>query len=309
MTEPTPQTMRATVVSEYGDPEVLVVRDVPLPVPGPGQIRISVRAAGISPTDLHIRAGDLSAFFALPEPAILGFEAAGVVDALGDGVTGVSVGDEVAARLPRLGGYADFVLADAWTPKPESVSWEEAGSLPTAAEAAVAALRQLGVAKGDQLLVLGATGSVGLMAVQLARSMGATVIGSAPERDRAVVEDLEALFLPAGTPVGDALKALGVEVDWVLDAISAGGLEEVVDAVGAPGKIVTLTGAGAHGGVQMLADGVNRAADALDMAMPLLASGQLRMRPRETFPMAQAAAAHTALEEHRSHRKLVLVND
>ncbi|WP_367651859.1 alcohol dehydrogenase catalytic domain-containing protein [Curtobacterium sp. MCPF17_052] len=140
--------MRATVVSEYGDPEVLVVRDVPLPVPGPGQVRISVRAAGISPTDLHIRAGDLSAFFALPEPAILGFEAAGVVDALGDGVTGVSVGDEVAARLPRLGGYADFVLADAWTPKPESVSWEEAGSLPTAAEAAVAALRQLGVAKG-----------------------------------------------------------------------------------------------------------------------------------------------------------------
>ena len=95
----------------YGSPDVLAWSEVALPEPGPGQIRIRVQAAGVGPTDLKIRRGDLRAVFPLPAVPVLGFEAAGVVDALGAGVTGVAVGDAVAANLPALGGYGEYALA------------------------------------------------------------------------------------------------------------------------------------------------------------------------------------------------------
>src|ERR1700745_3205034 len=108
----------ACVLTEYGPPNVLEWRDVPLPEPSERQIRIKVRASGVGPTDLKIRRGDLKAVFPLPEPAILGFETAGIVDAVGSKVRGVSVGDEVAALLPSLGGYGEYALAASWTLKP-----------------------------------------------------------------------------------------------------------------------------------------------------------------------------------------------
>src|ERR1700758_4493251 len=109
---------KAAVLPKYGPPDVLVWSDVPMPEPGRGQVRIRVRAAGVSPTDPKIRRGDLKAVFPLPDSAVLGFEAAGVVDALGPGVSGVREGDEVACLLPGLGGYGEYALASAWTPKP-----------------------------------------------------------------------------------------------------------------------------------------------------------------------------------------------
>jgi NADPH:quinone reductase-like Zn-dependent oxidoreductase len=111
----------AVVMTGYGPPEVLKWAGVPLPEPGQGQIRIKVKAAGISPTDLALRAGYLKAF-PLPPDAVLGFEAAGTVDAAGPGVTGTSPGDAVTALLLSLGGYAEYAVASTWTSKPESVS-------------------------------------------------------------------------------------------------------------------------------------------------------------------------------------------
>jgi D-arabinose 1-dehydrogenase-like Zn-dependent alcohol dehydrogenase len=156
----------AAVLSGYGSPEALVWSEVTLPAPGPGQIRMRVHAAGVGPTDLKIRRGDLREVFPLPAPAVLGFEAAGTVDALGPGVTGVSLGDEVAAQLPTLGGYGEYALASAWTVKPATVSWADAAALPASAEAAVGVLRQLGVTSGETLLVLGGGGSVGVIATR-----------------------------------------------------------------------------------------------------------------------------------------------
>src|ERR1700760_2918207 len=144
----------ACVLTEYGPPSVLEWRGVALPEPSERQIRIEVRASGVGPTDLKIRRGDLKAVFPLSEPAVLGFETAGVVDAVGSEVSDVAVGDEVAALLPTLGGYGEYALAAAWTPKPPQVSWSDAGALPASVEAAAGVLRQLNVAEGETLLIL-----------------------------------------------------------------------------------------------------------------------------------------------------------
>src|SRR5258708_4795017 len=149
-----------------------------MPEPSERQVRIKVRVSGVGPTDLKIRRGDLKAVLPLPKPAVLGFETAGVVDAIGSEVSGVAVGDEVAAWLPSLGGYGEYALAAAWTRKPPQVTWNDAGALPASVEAAVGVLRQLEVADGETLLILGAGGSVGLIATQLAIRQGPKVIGA-----------------------------------------------------------------------------------------------------------------------------------
>src|ERR1700750_45672 len=143
-----------------------------MPEPSERAILIKVRASGVGPTDLEIRRGALRAVFPLPEPAVLGFETAGVVDAVGSEVSGVAVGDEVAAWLPSLGGYGEYALAQNWAPKPPQVTWNDAAALPASVEAAVGVLRQLGVASGETLLILGAAGSVGIIATQLAIGQG-----------------------------------------------------------------------------------------------------------------------------------------
>ena len=126
----------AIVMTGYGPPEVLKWAQVALPEPGQGQIRIKVKAAGISPTDLALRAGYLKAI-PLPPDAVLGFEAAGTVDAVGPGVTGTSAGDGVTALLFSLGGYAEYAVASIWAGKPDTVSWIDAAALPSSAEAAI----------------------------------------------------------------------------------------------------------------------------------------------------------------------------
>jgi len=150
-------------------------QEVPTLDPAPRQIRMRVRAAGVGPTDLAIRRGNLKESFELAPDAVLGFEAAGVVDALGDGVDGVTIGDEVAAWLPGLGGYGEYALASSWTIKPPAVSFVEAAALPASVEAAVGVLGQLGIVQGGTLLILSGAGSVGIIAAQLAVSCKATV--------------------------------------------------------------------------------------------------------------------------------------
>jgi NADPH:quinone reductase-like Zn-dependent oxidoreductase len=129
----------AVVMTRYGPPEVLKWAGAPLREPGEGQIRIKVKAAGVGPTDLDMRAGYLKDDIPLPPDAVLGFEAAGTVDAVGPGVTGTSIGDGVTALLFSLGGYAEYAVASIWTRKPGTVSWIDAAAVPTSGEVAVRA--------------------------------------------------------------------------------------------------------------------------------------------------------------------------
>src|SRR5260221_11218083 len=130
----------AIVMTAYGPPEVLKWAGVPLREPGEGQIRIKVKSAGISPTDLALRAGYLKAI-PLPPNAVLGFEAAGTVYAVGPGVTGTSLGAGVTALLLGLGGYPGYPVAPTWTRKPDTVSWTHPAALPSSAEPPPGALR------------------------------------------------------------------------------------------------------------------------------------------------------------------------
>src|SRR5260370_1908083 len=181
----------AIVVTGYGPREVLKWAGVPMTEPGAGQIRIKVKAAGISPTDLALRAGYLKDI-PVPRDAVLGFEAAGTVDAVGPGVTGTSTGDGVTALLFTLGGYAEYAVASIWTCKPDTVSWIDAAALPSSAEAAVGVLRQLNVKSGETLLLFRGGGSVGIIATQLAVARGLKVLSAVGEHDATLPRELSA---------------------------------------------------------------------------------------------------------------------
>jgi NADPH:quinone reductase-like Zn-dependent oxidoreductase len=298
---------KAVVLTKYGPPDVLVWSDVPMPEPGPGQVRIRVKAAGVSPTDPKIRRGDLEAAFPVPARAVLGFEVAGVVDALGPSVSGVREGDEVASLMLGLGGYSEYAIASSWTPKPPNVSWNDAAALPASAEAAVGILKQLGVSAGETLLILGAAGSVGMIATQLAVGQGVKVIGIASPQDHDLVRDLGALPISYGAGMADRVRDLTASVDTVLDAAGKGELASAVILAGGPLRVMTLADEqAAELGVSLSVPTPDRAPEALDQTMPLLATGLLRLRRQRTLPMADAAEAHRLLENGEAHEKLVL---
>src|SRR4051812_44633625 len=154
------RSMKAVTFAEYGGPEVLQVTDVSEPEPGPGQIRIAVRAAGVNPIDWKIRSGGMKDFMPLELPAIDAREAAGVVDAVGPDVEGVAVGDEVFG-FASGGAAAEKALLSAWAAKPRNVSFEEAAGLPVAVETSIRVFTLLGgVGDGDTIVIDGAAGGV-----------------------------------------------------------------------------------------------------------------------------------------------------
>jgi NADPH:quinone reductase-like Zn-dependent oxidoreductase len=296
---------KAVVLTQYRSPDVLAWRDVPLLEPGLGQVRIRVEAAGIGPTDLKIRRGEVR--FARPPDAVLGFEAAGVVDALGPSVSGVEEGAEVASLLPALGGYGEYALASSWTVKPPEVNWGDAAAFAASAEAAVGTLKQLGLASGETLLVLGAGGSVGMIATQLAAFQGATVVGAAAARDHDLVRDLGALPVSYGPGLSDRVREIVSTVHAVLDAAGNGGLPDAIELTGGPKRVITLADShAADFGVAFSEPRPDRAPEAVGQTMPLPASGALRVRLQRHFPMEQAAEAHRLLESGEGHEQLIL---
>jgi NADPH:quinone reductase-like Zn-dependent oxidoreductase len=297
----------ACVLTEYGPPDVLRWKDVPVLEPSEEQIRIKVRVSGVGPTDLKIRSGDLNGVFPLAKPAVLGFETAGTVDAVGSDVSGVAVGDEVAALLPSLGGYGEYALAGAWTPKPPEVSWNDAGALPASVEAAVGVLRQLGAARGETLLILGAGGSVGVIATQLAIRQGLTVIGAVGARDEALTRELGATPALYGSNLISNVRKVAERVDATFDAAGKRGLEDAVTLTGGTDRVITLADERAADlGVRFSAPTPDRAPDAIEIGMKLLASGELRLRSQRELPMSSAAKAHRLLEQGQAHEKLLL---
>jgi NADPH:quinone reductase-like Zn-dependent oxidoreductase len=301
----------AVVMTGYGPPEVLKWAGVPLAEPDEGQIRIKVKAAGISPTDLALRAGYLKAI-PLPPNAVLGFEAAGTVDAVGPGVTGTSIGDAVTALLFSLGGYAEYALASIWTRKPDAVSWIDAAALPSSAEAAAGVLRQLDVRSGETLLLFGGGGSVGIIATQLAVARGITVISAVGEHDETLARELGATPVRYGSGLVGRVRALGAlgAVDAVFDAAGKGVLADAIALAGGPKRVITLSDpAAADFGVTLSEPTPGRAPGALDETIALLADGRLRLRARKSMPMQQAAEAHRQLESGNVHERIILTVD
>ncbi|MET0424621.1 MAG: NADP-dependent oxidoreductase, partial [Actinoplanes sp.] len=213
--------MRALQFSEYGPADVLQVAEIDAPCPGPREIRIAVRASGVTPADWYVRSGRFREMIPLPLPHVLGVDAAGIVDEVGADVTGVRPGDEVygLVDLAQLGGAnAEFAVLAAWAPKPAAWSWEQAGGAAGNIETATRVLDRLGVGAGATLLIEGAGGGVGTMAVQLAVARGATVIGTGSVGNHAFLKELGAIPTTYGPGLADRVGA----VDAVLDCAGSG---------------------------------------------------------------------------------------
>lgn len=282
--------------------------------PGPGQVRVSVRSAGVNPADVksYRGPGDPSRL-----PLSLGYEAAGVVTAVGDGAS-YAVGDEVIVY--RTGGaYAtDLVVDDtALTRKPPALGWPEAGGLMLTGATATHTLVATGVASGDTVLVHGATGGVGLMAVQLAALRGARVIATAGERNHPLLRELGAEPVTYGDGLADRVRSLAPDgVDAAVDLV---GTDEAMDVslevVPDRARIATIANfeRGPREGVKLLGGGPGadpgndiRDAARADLAR-LAADGSLRVFVAATYPLDQAADAHRQIATGHTTGKLILL--
>ena len=168
-------------------------------------------------------------------------------------------------------------------------------------------MKQLGVSSGETLLILGAAGSVGMIATQLAVAQGVTVVGAASPRDHDVVRSLGGLPVSYGPGLADRVREISPSVDAALDAAGKGGLEDAIALAGGSGRVITLADEHAADlGVAFSAARPDRAPEAVDQTMPLIASGALRLRRQRELPMARAAEAHRLLESGAAHEKIIL---
>ncbi|MGK5628988.1 NADP-dependent oxidoreductase [Streptomyces sp. URMC 123] len=295
--------------SAYGDADVLRLVEVPLPEPAEGQVRVAVRAVGVNPLDWKIRRGYFAEGEPLGAPAGTGIELAGVVDAVGPGVTAWRPGQPVFGRSATRGAAAthDLAAVDELLEKPEWLSFEQAAALPVAVETAYRTLRELGLREGQTLLVHAAAGAVGLTAVQLARAWGATVIGTAGERNHAFLREIGAMPVTYGDGLVERVRAVAPQgVDLALDASGRGALPASLELAGGPEKVLTIADpAAADHGVRFSAV-PGPTGEALREVLPLIGSDRVRMPIERTFPLDRAADAHRLSEEGHLQGKIVL---
>ena len=301
--------MKAVMFTEYGEPDVLHVAEADAPRPGPGQVRIAVRAAGVNPIDWKARSGMIRDVMPLQFPVIDGREAAGVVDEVGPDVSGVAPGDEVFGFAVG-GAAAEEAVLDDFARKPAGLAWEEAAALPVAVETSLRVFGLLGgVGEGQTLVVNGAAGGVGVAAVQIARARGARVIGTASESNHEFLRSLGAEPTTYGDGMADRIRALAPDgVDLAFDTAGKGGIPDLVALTGDPARVATIADFGAAAlGVKVTGGGEGRAPGALDEAAALVEAGRLSMPVAQTFPFAEAGDAHRISFEGHVRGKLVLV--
>ncbi|MFD7134793.1 NADP-dependent oxidoreductase [Streptomyces sp. NPDC059894] len=311
--------MRAVQFAEYGPPSVLRIVEVPQPHAGLGEIRIAVRASSVSPGEVRIRSGAIREVLPTVFPARTGYEAAGVVDEVGEGVSGVHVGDEVFGAVPSTdrGANADHVVLTVWARKPAAWTWEEAAGATGAVETSFRVLDRLAVTSGHTVLVQGAAGGTGSVAVQLAVVRGATVIGTASEHNHDFLRSLGAEPTTYGPGLVERVRALAPSgVNAVFDC-AGGALPDLVAIAGDPARVVTVADitAAAHG-VHMshtspstaLGPADPPAVHGLAIAVELAEQGRLRIPVAGAFPLAEVAAAHALSESRHARGKIVLLH-
>ncbi|GAA3453855.1 NADP-dependent oxidoreductase [Dactylosporangium matsuzakiense] len=292
--------MRAVQFTKYGPPSVVHVDDIPEPHAGPGEIRIAVRASGFSPGETIVRSGRLRGVIATPLPYRTGFDAAGVVDEIGAGVTGAAIGDAVfgMTAMSRRGANADFSVLVAWVPKPAAWSWAEAGGATGPLETSARVLDRLDLAPGRTLLINGAAGGTGAVAVQVARARGLRVIGTASEANHDFLRSLGA----EPTTYGEGLRDRVKHADGVFDCFG-GALPDLIAIAGDPAKVVTIADfAAAEHGVHM-SSGFSD-----PLAVHGLRHTDLRIPVAATFALEEAAAAHELSETRHGRGRIVYLH-
>jgi NADPH:quinone reductase-like Zn-dependent oxidoreductase len=299
--------MKTIQLDKFGGPDALHVAEAADPQPGRGQVRVRNHAIGVNPFDAKVRAGQMEAMFKTPLPAVLGGEIAGVVDAIGAGVTNLAVGDEVFGWSDG-GAYAELALASIVAPKPKALSWALAAALPVAGETATRALDLVKVERGDTVLVSGGTGVVGSAIVQLAILRGAKVIATGSAANQGLLKSLGATPVVYGAGLVERVRALGMPVDAAIDAAGKGALPDLIALRGGKTRLVTIADPAAFQLGVTFSSGTpeQRNVAVLRTVADLATSGKLKIAVAVTLPLAEAARAHVLLAEAHAPGKIVL---
>lgn len=314
--------MRAIIAEKNGGPEVLKIQDIPQPTPGIGEVLVKVEAAAVNPFDAQVRRGDYAAY--MPTPHKMGVDVSGTVAAVGEGVDNLAVGDDVfysTRVLSNEGGYAEFHVEQAQliAKKPKDLSFVDAAALPIAASTAWVCLIERGRLKaGDRVLVHGASGGVGLFAVQIGRLTGAEVVTTSRKDVQGLLQELG-----ADTTIDyrdeDAWDQLAAQsnggYDVIVDLVGGDTIQKSLGLLAAGGRVVSIVD---QPNPQSLYDGwgvnaeihlvfLTPSAERLARLGALTARGLLTATVEQTLPLEQAAEAHRLIEAGGRTGKIVLV--
>jgi NADPH:quinone reductase-like Zn-dependent oxidoreductase len=310
--------VKAVRFDDYGPADVLRVVEVPEPAPGPGQVLVRVKATGINPGESKIRNGALHARWPTTFPSGQGSDLAGIVVSAGPDAGRFAAGDEVIGYTHNRASHAEYVLVEAGnlTAKPAGVPWEVAGALFVTGSTAYAAVRAVSVAEGDTVVVSGAAGGVGSLAVQLARRAGATVIGIAGEANHDWLREHGVIPVIYGDGMADRIRAAAAgapsgsgKVDAFIDTFGDGYVQLAFDLGVEPSRvdtIVHLDGAERFG-VKTDGNMAGGSAAVLAELAALIAAGQLEVPIAATFPLSQVRDAYRRLETGHLLGKIVLI--
>jgi NADPH:quinone reductase-like Zn-dependent oxidoreductase len=306
---------RAVRFDKYGGLEVLQVVEVDRPIPGPGKVLVRVKAAGINPGEASIRKGLFADRWPSTFPSGQGSDLAGVVEEVGPGVAPgvahVAVGDEVIGFTNDRSSQAEFVLVDSGNlvPRPPNVSWEQAGALFVAGTTAYAAVRSVALHAGDTVVVSGAAGGVGSIAVQLARNAGAKVIGLSSGANNKWLTDHGVIPVTYGDGVEDRIRAAsGGKVDAFIDTFGGGYVELGLKLGVPPNRIDTIIdfAAAAKYGVKTEGNHEAATADVLAQLAGLVAAGRLEIPIAKVYSLGEVRDAYRELEQRHTRGKIVL---
>jgi NADPH2:quinone reductase len=308
---PSGRLMRAVRFDRYGDRDVLYIAEVERPEAQAGEVVVAVRAAAINPGETAIRSGALDAMFPATFPSGEGSDLAGVVSAVGAGVGGFAVGDEVIGWSWRRSSHAEYVAvpADQLIAKPPELSWDVAGALYVVACTAYACVRAVGAGPGDCVAVSAAAGGVGSVVVQLLRTAGATVLGIASEANHDWLRLHGVVPVAYGSGLADRLRAAAPQgVDAFIDLFGPEYLDLAIELGVAPERINTIISRDRAAELGTKLEGSVDASTTAVLAQmaELVATGQVEIPIAATYPLERVRDAFAELEQRHTRGKIVL---
>lgn len=303
---------RAVRFDEYGDRDVLSVVEVEVPDPPPGEVLVTVKAAGTNPGEISIRRGLLHERFPATFPSGEGTDLAGAIEEIGEGVDGFARGDEVLGWTERRASQAEFVSVPAGqlVAKPASVEWAVAGSLFVAGVTAYAAVRAVNAGPGDTVAVSAAAGGVGSITVQLLKVSGATVIGIASEANHSWLSSVGVTPVAYGDGLIERVRAAApAGVDAFIDTFGPQYVELAIDLGVRPERVDTIIAFDAAQKYEVKSEGSSDASNAGVLAelVDLVASGRITVPIAATYPLDHVREAYRELEKRHTRGKIVLI--
>ncbi len=294
------------VFNSHGGPESQELIDRAVPNPGQGELGVQVYAAGVNPLDWKLRSGEVS--HDQPLPVAMGQEVAGIVTAVGAGVEGFAIGDEVLGlSAPGHGAFAEHTIvrgADA-VAKPEEISFADAATIPMAATAAYDGTHQIELEAGQKLLILGVGGGVGLMAAQIGKVHEFKVIGTASEAEREIVESTGAVFVTSGDGLISRLREIAPEgVDLILDLVGGDVLREAAELAAEPGRIISA--ADAQTATELGGSALIHSDGAMAKITDVIKYGLVDPHVSARFPLERAGEAIAAVENGHASGKVIV---